>query len=115
MTNAATAIYLSAVVLTIPPDTMSSGGTVTSLCASVGVNEIATYNSFRVSPNPFTNELIVNSSGEAILYDVTGKEILRQKTSDGETKINTSFLTPGFYLLCVVSEKEKQVFKVIRN
>ena len=34
-----------------------------------------------------------------MLFDVLGKEILRQKTFSSETKINTEKLLPGFYLL----------------
>jgi len=55
-----------------------------------------------ISPNPFTTTLTLigtKEKGEAILYDVMGKETLRQKTTRGETRLNTSYLAAGFYML----------------
>lgn len=55
-----------------------------------------------VFPNPFVNELKIYSTkenGEVALYDLMGKEILRQRTFTGETKINTVNISAGYYLL----------------
>ena len=58
-------------------------------------------NSVSIYPNPFTNEIKISgsSSGEIILFDLNGKEILRQNTFSGETTISTENISAGFYLL----------------
>ncbi len=73
------------------------------------VENIAEENTITVSPNPFSNELLIKGmphvtgqtpeKAEIVIFDVIGKEILRQKTFDAETKVNTEDLLPGFYLL----------------
>jgi N-acetylneuraminic acid mutarotase len=74
-------------------------------------------NEFSTYPNPFTNEIgirmqeLKNKGEEIILFDITGKEILRQKTSEAETKLNTEGIAAGFYLLRVGERN----FKVIKQ
>jgi hypothetical protein len=79
------------------------------------VNPLSTVNfQFSIYPNPFTNELVIksqeSSSREIILFDVAGKEILRQKTTEAETRLNTEGIAAGFYLLRVGGEN----FKVVK-
>ena len=92
---------------------------VTGLCAvAVSVNEIAEPLSVSVFPNPFNSELkIVSSSnnrGEVILFDITGKEILRQKTFAGETKLNIEKIDAGLYLLNYSDENKTANIKVVK-
>lgn len=71
----------------------------------------------QISPNPFTTSLTIKGTtqkGELIIFDVTGKEILRAKTFDAETKINTAHLTPGFYLVRYSEENKTVNMKVIK-
>jgi len=73
----------------------------------------------QISPNPFTDELIVISNqfgvkGEIRIFDVTGKEILRQNTFGEETKINTGHLTAGFYFVKYAEENKINNFKVVK-
>jgi hypothetical protein len=60
-------------------------------------------NSVSIIPNPFTNELtIVGADGSDImLYDYTGKEILRTTSNNAETVLKTEGIAAGFYLLRV--------------
>jgi hypothetical protein len=86
-----------------------------SSLVSTNVNQLSFVNStFSIYPNPFTNELVIKSqvsgSREIILFDVAGKEILRQKTTEAETKLNTEGIAAGFYLLRVGGEN----FKVVK-
>jgi uncharacterized repeat protein (TIGR03803 family) len=79
----------------------NSLGTVFKLGTATGIDENEnTKNGVSIYPNPFINEIKINSisSGEIILFDVKGKEILRQKTFTGETKISTEKISAGFYL-----------------
>lgn len=104
--------------VTNPATIVQGGSIVTTLCSNVGINEIALDNSLLVYPNPFSNELKIkgsdNSHGEIILFDVTGKEIVRQKTFDGETKLNTENISSGFYLLHYFDGKRNENYKVVK-
>ncbi|MCX6291693.1 MAG: PKD domain-containing protein [Bacteroidetes bacterium] len=68
-------------------------------------------------PNPFTHEITMKGTtakGEIFIYDISGKEILRQKTMTDETKINTAFISRGFYLLQYIEENKSAHFKMTK-
>ena len=89
-------------------------------CTSVEVEETKyPYSILYIYPNPFTDELSVRSSEfeyktEIKIFDVTGKEILQQKTFEAETKINTAHLTPGFYFINYREENKSVNKKVVK-
>ncbi len=70
-----------------------------------------------ISPNPFTNELRIYSGdrGEVMLYDLTGKEILRHRIFEGETTISEEKISPGVYLLRYLNGKTTVNFKVLKQ
>lgn len=73
--------------------------------------------SINTLPNPFTNEITMkgtNAKGEVVLYDISGREILRQKTINDETKISTEFISHGFYLLKYIEENKSANFKMTK-
>ncbi|MFI5139494.1 MAG: T9SS type A sorting domain-containing protein [Sphingobacteriales bacterium] len=75
---------------------------------------------FVVQPNPFYETVIVeadyiDSSAELIVYDVIGKETLRQKISPGRIYLNTSGFSRGFYFFVVMSNHVYSVQKLVRN
>lgn len=81
-------------------------------------------NVISISPNPFFNELTItfnknqtlsNGFGEVIIFDVLGKEIVRQKIFSGENKINTDNLLSGFYLLNYTEENKPENYKIVKN
>ncbi len=91
---------------------------VAKLDATTGIPE-QTFNSIflNVEPNPFTTTLTIqntNQKGELIIFDITGKEILHQKTFEAETKINTAHLTPGFYFVNYREENKTVNKKVVK-
>ncbi|HMT34603.1 MAG TPA: T9SS type A sorting domain-containing protein [Chitinophagaceae bacterium] len=114
--------------------TVSSGGTESPMSASIvssnlnyftACGNVPTNNSgimeavsLNVSPNPFKNELLLYntiSNGEISLTDISGKELLRQKTSKGNTQIITEHLSSGLYILHYL-EKDKIVnMKVMKD
>jgi uncharacterized repeat protein (TIGR03803 family) len=93
-------------------------GTYFKFATTLGVDELANENLISISPNPFADEIKINNSngkeGEVTLYDVAGKEILRQKTFSGETKLNTEKISAGFYLLNYIEGERKQNLKVAK-
>jgi uncharacterized repeat protein (TIGR01451 family) len=68
-----------------------------------GIYETALQNAeLLLYPNPFTTSLTLKGTtqkGELIIFDITGKEILRTVTFSAETKITTAHLTAGFYFV----------------
>lgn len=132
----APAVVASVTHTLTPFTTISSGGTVISpatiihagciavtLCSNVGINEIAHDKIISVFPNPFTNEFkIANNEfgvsttnmGEIILYDVTGKEMLRQNISDQENTIDTKNIPSGLYLLHYSDAKNSESYKLVK-
>ncbi len=58
-------------------------------------------NNLAVYPNPFSSFIIIESAKnkEAIIYDVSGKPVLRINIAIGINRINTSEIKKGVYLL----------------
>ena len=74
-------------------------------------------NSIKVLPNPFSNELLLsgtNQKGRIELFDLTGKEIMRNNTLENETKLNTENLLPGFYMLKYVEQNKSVNLKLMK-
>lgn len=83
----------------------------------LGINEITTNPLLIVSPNPFTNELSIKGTKEKediIIYNLIGEEILKQKASEGETKLNTENVSPGFYLLHYSDLQRTENYKIVK-
>jgi hypothetical protein len=84
-----------------------------------GINEASAIDAVVIT-NPFSNEIkIVNFSfahGRSIvLYDYTGKEILRKKPSGAETTINTESVAVGLYFLRIEDGKRLRNYKVVKG
>ena len=95
-------------IVTVPVVIVGKGGTLKNPCA-LSINELPAEAPVDIYPNPFSTEITVNqtsSTGEFILMDITGKEVLRQKTVEGNTILSTLDLTPGLYVGCY-TEKSK--------
>ena len=70
-----------------------------------------------VSPNPFSDEIMISGTaamGEIILFDIAGKEIIRQKSFENVTKIDVKNLLPGIYMLNYLEENKASGFKLIK-
>ena len=66
-----------------------------------------------VNPNPFSDRAQVTCDlkrGTVILlYPITGKEVLRKEVIDGYAEIERGDLPSGFYVLCVLNDKQHRV------
>ena len=102
VTTPATIELNTTTIVTNPPTTVGSGGTVTTLCTTVGISPLSPGegSGVRFSPNPFSNEINITSTdnelSEIILYDITSRKLLQQ-TFTNSTSINTSQLSKGIY------------------
>lgn len=88
--------YFSAAALT------GSGIPVATLCTTIDINETSGKNNLLVYPNPFETSFKLKGTiafGEATICDLSGKIVLQQNTTAGETSFTASELLPGFYLI----------------
>jgi hypothetical protein len=88
------------------PEANIDFGNQTSLqfCVSQAGIEFADWNDFTVYPNPFTEQIVVNTQGasEVNLLDITGKVIQHKKIDSSSTLLNFSdSLSNGTYFICV--------------
>ena len=88
-------------------------------CGPLGINESSSSNMFSVFPNPAQSVINVKANikliGSAyVIYDNTGKTIIKGKLTSEDTTIELGNLSGGIYLFSV-GENLKQSFKVIKE
>jgi hypothetical protein len=88
-------------------------------CGAVGINEISSNNIFSVFPNPAQSVINVKADikllgSDYVIYDNTGKTILKGIITSEITIIELGNLSGGIYLFSV-GENLKQSFKVIKE
>jgi len=79
----------------------------------VGIEENTLKTSFSIAPNPFENDLILNSEkayGKVTIADITGKIVVETVKTESEIKINTAQLPSGIYFVKLGNE----VIKVVK-
>lgn len=90
-----------------------------TLCASVGVEEFSDVMSgITIIPNPVKDVCHIEGTtinGTIIIADMSGKEILRQKTDAGATTISVETLTKGVYLLTYTNGEDLLRKKLLSN
>lgn len=74
-------------------------------CFRVPVDETILENDVKIFPNPFLNELVIetpNSTTERIeIFSGDGSLVLNSRKSSSNTKVDTHLLKPGFYIVKV--------------
>ena len=90
----------------------------------LGINTISTTSKTLVYPNPASNTLNVlidiqafTNTGVIKIIDITGKEVLSKNVNiaNGQLSIDISTLTYGMYFAEVVTDKNKEVFKFVKE
>jgi hypothetical protein len=83
-----------------------------SQCSSMDVeDETALNETVRVYPNPTRDACAVEtkSSGEFVLYDVMGRDVLHQQIAQGKTQVDLGSLAPGVYHFMVTGAESEVV------
>lgn len=85
-----------------------------------GIKEITEMKLVTVWPNPANDELnislqIPDMENEFIVYDVLGKEVMRQKNLKHDTKLDIAKLLPGTYSYKLVTLEETSNGKFIKQ
>lgn len=86
-------------------------------CAGSSGTEDHTLSGVSAFPNPFVSTLVIawiRSEGEAILYDVLGKEVQRWRIYSGENNIETRVSTTGVYFLKVRTDEGTATLKLVK-
>jgi hypothetical protein len=84
-------------------------------------NSIAEYQNNRVSvyPNPVTDMLNIqiDFNGEKVIkiYDMTGRQVMEQKTGDQRLQLSTGNMIPGVYTGFVKSDDGMAVFRFVKK
>lgn len=79
------------------------------------------YDSIEIYPNPvnqgseITIDLVDRKFEQAILYDSSGRLMVKKELRDYKFQINTSELTKGVYFLTLTNEKEAIARKIVIN
>ncbi len=88
-----------------PATLTDSGGTVTTYCSNVGVNELTAYNLFFISPNPSSENFVITFSrfinnGDIEIYNVLGEDIFSDKImNESKKEIQLKNVRDGIYFV----------------
>ena len=87
---------------------------------TTSVNEPEQIEGWRVFPNPVLNELLIKKPGNNmdVCFELTtiGGQVIKSGVFSSEKKqINTSYLSPGMYLIIINDEAQTTVQKVIKQ
>ncbi len=70
-----------------------------------------------VFPNPAHEQFFIQSNSieinEIILFDLTGREVLRTEAINNQCSLNISHLTAGLYILKIHSENQAVIVKKV--
>lgn len=81
-----------------------------------GIHENANNTVFSVYPNPSNGNFTVQSSvfpATLVMYDVTGKQVIRKDITELETNVNVSQLNNGIYYISLIAESGSMNYKMV--
>jgi len=84
---------------------------------ALAIDETHNSKELKLYPNPVKNTLFVEGfSGTATvnIYDLSGQKILSQQLSNTPSAINLQKLKKGIYLLDIITDKGRQVTKIVK-
>ena len=84
---------------------------------TAGVDD-SLFQSTTISPNPFVNEVNINSNEQIDIkmisvFDITGKKVY--SSSENLNKVNLSSLESGIYIMHIKTETQNASFKIIKK
>ena len=114
----ATQYYLHLRTICYVGDTSQWSATPFMTEEATGINN-PTEEMISVYPNPIKDRLMINlranATGELILSDITGKELIREKVKEENMHLDVAHLQPGIYLLQYRNNRSTQTFRVVKE
>ncbi len=107
VTSPATIVTSPATIVTNPATIVGSGGTVNTLCTTVGINEIVLGNFFIISPNPSAGNFIISLEGIIIkgkveILNILGENVFAENVfNESKREINLTNIPSGIYFVKV--------------
>lgn len=103
----------TSVLTPFTPTSGSSLSNLTTICSSVGIDQIENKDEVLIYPNPASQKLNIEhkifESAYAIIFSIDGKKILHQLINQQQS-IDISSFTNGIYLLHITNEKKEVLF-----
>ncbi|MBL7813393.1 MAG: T9SS type A sorting domain-containing protein [Saprospiraceae bacterium] len=100
---------------------VSGGQVIITATSAVGVSQVQK-DLFRISPNPTSDKIniVLSDNTPSVsttieLYDITGRQVLVQKTTSGTIELDISKLIKGAYLLKINANNKTHTEKIIRQ
>lgn len=98
---------------------LATGNTIYKIIdTSIAATENFDTSHFSVYPNPAKDEVFIDlknisSTGIASIFDITGKQLVQQSMQTNSTRIDTSMLQNGIYLLTIETSGSKFSSKLV--
>jgi hypothetical protein len=107
----------TATIVNTPISIVGSGGTVTSICITVGINEISSENSLNIFPNPATNNITIETPQKAniMIINLQGQIINTLQTKEDKTTVDVSALPGGVYIIKLNTADGSVVRKFVKD
>ncbi|HKR06557.1 MAG TPA: T9SS type A sorting domain-containing protein [Bacteroidia bacterium] len=118
VTNIVTSISTGAIISS-PPITIGSGGAITTICTTVGINELTTDNLVLISPNPSVGNFIISfegtfKKGNVEIVNILGKTVFTENIfNQSKKEINLKNVYPGIYFVKVFDGERQFCKKII--
>lgn len=93
-----------------------TASTTVSVSPCTGIQENQNTIVFNVFPNPSNGNFTVQSSvfpAVVVMYDVTGKQVIRKEITEMETSLNVSQLNNGVYYISLTAESGSVNYKLL--
>ncbi len=119
VTSPATMVSSMVTTITTPPTAVGSGGIVTTVCTTVGINEITSKNPFLISPNPSADNFIISfektmMEGKVEILNILGENIFSEKVfNESKKEINLKNISDGIYFVKVYDGEKYYSQKII--
>lgn len=113
------AVYFTGGTSTVPILNMGSGAIITTLCTTVDVNEVASFNSFQISPNPSSGNFIISFEGTIFkgnveIINILGENVHAENIfNESKKEINLKNISDGIYFVKVFDGEKYYCKKII--
>ncbi len=119
VTSPATIVTSISLSVTNPAVTDSSGVFVTTVCLSIGINEITENNTFLISPNPSPGNFIISfqrtmMKGNIEILNLLGEKVFTENIfNESKKEIDLKDISDGIYFLKVLDGEKSYSRKLI--